>query len=223
MRTSVILSHDPQSEHHRVLAGQLPRILQELGYTPQFRSFVAGRAPNEYSDLLLVMGSFESTLNPQLPWLDAERNYVREHVAAGRPVVGICFGGQLLAELHGGTVSNAAAAEYGFITVEPTHGSFVEAGPWPSFHYQAFSLPPGAALLAATDFANQAFLAGRSLGLQFHPELTVPAAQILLSTDPTMLNTEESKKFLDLLASQQVELFGRTLRMLEAFLTIIER
>ena len=223
MRTSLILSHDPQLEHHRVLAGLLPEILQDLGYAPKFRSFVTGAAPREYSDLLLVMGSFDSTLNLQLPWLAAERQYIRKHLDTGSPAIGICFGGQLLAELHGGEVTNAAAAEYGFISVDPTIGSFIEAGPWPSFHYQAFSLPQGAALLAETPFANQAFLIERTMGLQFHPELTVAAAEVLLATDPTMLNTEESRQFLSMLASQQDELYERTKRMILDFLTTIDR
>lgn len=120
--------------------------------------------------------------------------------------------------MYGASAQDAVAAEYGFITVDPAPDSFVDEGPSPSFHYQCFSLPPEAKLLARTDFANQAFLKDRTLGVQFHPELTVAPAEILLSTDPTMLNTEESKQFLNRLDSQQDELYGRTKNLLRRFL-----
>jgi GMP synthase-like glutamine amidotransferase len=48
----------------------------------------------------------------------------------------------------------------------------VPEGPWFQWHFDAFTLPPGATLIAESDVGPQAFVAGRSLGLQFHPEVT---------------------------------------------------
>lgn len=46
----------------------------------------------------------------------------------------------------------------------------IAAGPWFQWHFDAFGLPPGARLAAHNRLGPQAFLHGRSLGLQFHPE-----------------------------------------------------
>src|SRR5207237_7798060 len=48
----------------------------------------------------------------------------------------------------------------------------VAEGPWFQSHFDSFTLPPGARLIAETDIGPQAYLIGRSLGLQFHPEVT---------------------------------------------------
>jgi hypothetical protein len=48
----------------------------------------------------------------------------------------------------------------------------VPEGPWFQWHFDSFTLPPGATLVAESDVGPQAFVAGRSLGLQFHPEVT---------------------------------------------------
>ena len=45
-------------------------------------------------------------------------------------------------------------------------------GPWFQWHFDTFTLPPGAELLADSEAGVQAFAAGRSLGIQFHPEVT---------------------------------------------------
>jgi len=48
----------------------------------------------------------------------------------------------------------------------------VPEGPWFQWHFDSFTVPPGATVVADTDVGPQAFVAGRSLGLQFHPEVT---------------------------------------------------
>ena len=48
----------------------------------------------------------------------------------------------------------------------------VSQGPWFQWHFDSFSTPPGALLIAETDAGPQAFVSGRNLGVQFHPEVT---------------------------------------------------
>jgi hypothetical protein len=48
----------------------------------------------------------------------------------------------------------------------------VPEGPWFQWHFDSFTVPPGATAIAESDVGPQAFVAGRSLGLQFHPEVT---------------------------------------------------
>jgi hypothetical protein len=54
-------------------------------------------------------------------------------------------------------------------TKDPT---FVPEGPWFQWHFDTFDPPADADVVAETDVGPQAFVAGRHLGLQFHPEVT---------------------------------------------------
>lgn len=105
-------------------------------------------------------------------WVRDEIDFLRAAVEADVPVLGICFGGQLLAAALGGAVIPAERAEVGWTTVHTTRSDIVEPGPWFQWHGDRWVLPEGMEPIAWTDVAEQAFVAGRSLGLQFHPELT---------------------------------------------------
>ena len=63
-------------------------------------------------------------------------------------------------------------SEIGWLPVRSLVPELVPAGPWFQWHFDSFTLPPGATLIAESDAGPQAFVAGRSLGLQFHPEVT---------------------------------------------------
>jgi len=110
-------------------------------------------------------------------WIHDEIAFTRAAMAAGVPVLGICFGGQLLAAAAGGTVERAPVPEIGWKVVDSVAPGLIDPGPWLEWHYDRFLLPDGVQALAttgltATDRVNQAFAVGRSLGLQFHPEVT---------------------------------------------------
>jgi hypothetical protein len=69
-------------------------------------------------------------------------------------------------------VFRADESEIGWLPVKTRDPLLVPEGPWFQWHFDAFTLPPGAELIAETDLGPQAFVAGRSLGVQFHPEVT---------------------------------------------------
>jgi GMP synthase-like glutamine amidotransferase len=105
-------------------------------------------------------------------WIGDELHFLRGAHDGGVPVLGICFGGQALAAALGGEVELSPVPELGWTTVESAEPDLVAPGPWFQLHQDRWRLPPGARELAKTAVASQAFLLGRSLGLQFHPELT---------------------------------------------------
>jgi len=125
-------------------------------------------------DAVVVTGSDWSVADPTAidSWLPREVDAVRRAHAAGVPVLGLCFGGQVLATALGGTVERADEPEFGWIVVDTDRPDEVAPGPWFSWHVDRFSVPPGAEEVARTARAPQAFRAGRSVGLQFHPEVT---------------------------------------------------
>jgi GMP synthase-like glutamine amidotransferase len=88
------------------------------------------------------------------------------------PVLGLCFGGQALATVLGGSVVRMPEPELGWRRVETAAPDVVAEGPWLQWHYEAFTTPPGAEELAWSETGPQAFRHGVHLGVQFHPEST---------------------------------------------------
>ena len=104
-------------------------------------------------------------------WLTPEIEWIRAAVSSGKPVLGICFGGQLIARAMGGSVAPAPKGEIGWTSIWSERPDLVSNGPWFQFHYDRWQLPPGAIEIARNPVASQAFLINNSLAVQFHPEL----------------------------------------------------
>ena len=104
-------------------------------------------------------------------WLTPEIEWIRAAVSSGKPVLGICFGGQLIARAMGGSVAPAPKGEIGWTSIWSERPDLVSNGPWFQFHYDRWQLPPGAVEIARNPVASQAFLINNSLAVQFHPEL----------------------------------------------------
>jgi len=98
----------------------------------------------------------------------------------GIPVLGICYGHQLLAQLRGGTVANTGEGEFGNTTLEVRADSLLlrempeSQQVWMSHRDQVIEAPPGFVPVAATPGAEVAAMEDRErllFGVQFHPEV----------------------------------------------------
>ena len=127
---------------------------------------------NEF-DVIVPMGSPWGVWEDERigNWLLPELEYIRAAHNAGIPILGICFGGQLLARALGGDVAPGPRAEIGWHVIMSDDESLIERGPWFQYHFDRWTLPPKATEIAKTPVASQAFVCGRSLALQFHPEV----------------------------------------------------
>ena len=135
--------------------------------------------PSEDFDVLVVTGSYWSVYEEAIePWIGAELDLIRRSHDRGTPVLGICFGGQALAAALGGSVDRSPETEIGWYRISAPDGVDlpISAGPWMEWHHDRFHLPPGAELLASTEICPQLFRMGRSVGTQFHPEISVELA-----------------------------------------------
>jgi GMP synthase-like glutamine amidotransferase len=118
-----------------------------------------------------ALGSDRSVERSGDPWIAAEVAFLRAALAAGVPVLGICFGAQALAAALGARVARLARREVGWIALEDAGEGL--GGPWLTWHEDGLALPAGAQALARSAAGVQAFAAaGGSVGLQFHPEVT---------------------------------------------------
>lgn len=129
--------------------------------------------PGEF-DALVVMGAPWGAWDDETigRWLLPEIEWLQEADRQDVPVFGICFGGQLLARAHGGSVSRAPRAEIGWTAIWTEEPDLVSQGPWFHWHYDRWVVPPGAREVARNAMASQAFVLRRNLAVQFHPELT---------------------------------------------------
>jgi GMP synthase-like glutamine amidotransferase len=123
-------------------------------------------------DLIVSLGSEFAAFDDSKPFVAREAELMRGAVDADVPVLGLCFGGQMLARVLGGEVFRGEQSEIGWLPVRTSDPDLVPEGPWFQWHFDTFTVPPAATVIADTDVGPQAFVAGRSLGLQFHPEVT---------------------------------------------------
>lgn len=137
-------------------------------------------------DWLIVMGGPMGVYDEdKYPWLAGEKRFLKEAVDAGKLVLGVCLGAQLLSVVLGGQVTKNSQREIGWFPVtatpqalSPASGSriFADLPPvYEAFHWHGdtFSIPEGALWTAqSAACAHQAFEAqgGRVVGLQFHLE-----------------------------------------------------
>jgi GMP synthase-like glutamine amidotransferase len=123
------------------------------------------------------LGSRHSPLDRDVPVVLETLELIEQAVRDDVPVLGLCYGGQVLAAVTGGTVERSPEPQHGWYELETDAPEQVPAGPWLEWHYDRFTLPPGATELARTGSTVQAFGLGAHLGVQFHPESTIEIVQ----------------------------------------------
>jgi GMP synthase-like glutamine amidotransferase len=148
-------------------------------------------------DMLLIMGGPMGVYEEaQWPWMKAEKAFIKQAVDAGKIVLGICLGSQLLAEALGAKVYPNAVKEIGFFPVAVIDDELTAHLPkeWMVFHWHGdtFDLPEASVLLASSGACkNQAYRMGKCVGLQFHPEADVALIQQMVHHEKAELVKDE--------------------------------
>lgn len=148
--------------------------------------------PNvEDIDYLVIMGAPMNIYQEgDYPWLVAEKRFIAEAIATGKPVLGICFGAQLIADVLGAKVSPNIEKEIGWFPIEKVENfpdiPALEALPnqLEVFHWHGdtFSLPSNARpLFRSAVCEQQGFIyQEKVIALQFHLETTPSSADALI-------------------------------------------
>lgn len=148
--------------------------------------------PVEATDLLVILGGPMSVYEQdKYPWLTDEIELIKATIAAGRPVFGLCLGGQLMSAALGGKVTSAGFKEIGWRDVYCTGGPGVPDD-WPEqhitfqWHGDVFTIPEGTVRTARSELSpNQAFVLGQqAIGTQFHVEYVVDDILAMIARCP---------------------------------------
>lgn len=142
-------------------------------------------------DFLIVLGGPMSVHDDQvLTWLNAEKTFLRQSIDAGKRVLGICLGAQLIALVMGARVYPNAEREIGWFPLfrTPDAASHPYGAVIPDqvdvfhWHGDTFDLPPAAVRLASSQGCqNQAYAIGNQvLAFQFHLEPFIEGAKSLI-------------------------------------------
>jgi GMP synthase-like glutamine amidotransferase len=123
-------------------------------------------------DLIVSLGSEFAAYDDSHEFVTREADLMRRALDEDVSILGLCFGGQMLARVLGGEVSKGSDSEIGWLPVRTNDPELVPEGPWFQWHFDVITAPPSATVIAETDLGTQAFVSGRNLGLQFHPEVT---------------------------------------------------
>jgi GMP synthase-like glutamine amidotransferase len=163
--------------------------LEEKGIAFRAVQVHAGEAiPHEEDWDAVIVGGTPVSANriQEHPELLREVGFLKRALDRGMPVLGICFGAQLLAKLLGGGVRRSPLKEIGAAPVrltaagesDPLFQGFPKCFPAFQWHSDAFDVPPwGMRLAAGWECPNQGFRLGNAVGVQFHLEVTAAEAE----------------------------------------------
>lgn len=136
--------------------------------------------PGDEDCLVVLGGPMSAWEEERYPWLTAEKRLIESFIAAGRPVLGICLGAQLLSDVLGARAYRGPHQEVGWHRVTATVESRTHqvASVFPDqietflWHGDTFDIPDGAVRIAGSEaFENQGFVWNRVLAIQFHLEV----------------------------------------------------
>lgn len=172
--------------------GSMESCFRARGYELSATHLYLGQIPPplETMDWLIIMGGPMGVNDEsRYAWMALEKAYIKKAVKAGKVVLGICLGAQLIADVLGAGVSENPYREIGWFPVQPAEQAKatllgdvfpprLDVFHW---HGDTFQIPPGATLLASSQACpHQGFVIhNRVVGLQFHLE-TTPALALAL-------------------------------------------
>ena len=173
--------------------GVFQQALETRGFSVRTRLVSSEGLPPDPGDFLLIMGG-PMSVNDSDVWIAQELHFLQASMKRDIPILGVCFGAQLLARALGASVTQGPLFEIGMVPVtltneaklDPVFGQMPESFPVFQWHGEGMSLPQKAMHLAAsTHYPVQAFqVQDRIYGLLFHPEMNEAGMRALCQECP---------------------------------------
>ena len=212
-----------RQHEERTPPGLLVEWLRERGIPFEVHPSWDGSAAPDPADYSFVasLGSPYGPNDTHEPGVVEELKLIGAAVEKEIPVLGLCFGGEVLSAVLGGRVERAPVPELGWREIETDDPGTIPAGPWLEWHYERFTTPPGAVEVARTADAVQAFRIGPHLGVQFHPESTVEIVAGWTGADTESLaelGVEDGRDLLAISAEREDAAREAAFRLFDAFL-----
>ncbi len=173
--------------------GSMERVLTERGHQLSFTQLYKDKQLPSIMDIdfLIVMGGPMGIYDESdYPWLAREKRFIKQTIEAGKKVMGVCLGAQLIADALGARVYKNDYREIGWFEIlrsseidntalKNVLPSKAEVFHW---HGDTFDLPENAIPVAESEACkNQGFIfENRVLAFQFHLETTPRSAQLLI-------------------------------------------
>jgi GMP synthase (glutamine-hydrolysing) len=190
----LVVLHDPDDN-----LGELAPPLAESGI--RIVMWDAGRnpdaGPSSLDDFagIISLGAYAGVREEaEKAWMPVEKALMQQAIERRMPVLGLCFGAQLLAAAAGAAFRPSPVPELGWTRVSPTPEAAADPVVAPltgegamdvfHYHFDSFELPEGATLLGETDGIIEAFRVGEcAWGLQFHLEVGLATQLAWIASD----------------------------------------
>ncbi len=164
------------------LQNYLRSVSVEISYCDLYQQDPVPQTFEDFDFIISMGGPMNVDETDRYPFLSEERNFLARSIKAGKPVLGVCLGAQMIARALGARVYKGHSKEIGWYPIrfsnqavnDPVFRS-VSSASITVFHWHGdtFELPPGAVRLSSSElYQNQAFRFNNAYALQFHVEVT---------------------------------------------------
>jgi GMP synthase (glutamine-hydrolysing) len=172
-------------------------------------------------DGAIISGSQSSVYDDHRSWIRELSRWTEGAIADGLPLLGVCWGHQLLAQILGGTV-RGGSYELGYVEVDQEENDPIWHGlsnPFTAFATHSdhvVTMPPDARLLASNETGVQAFRYDQVYATQFHPEYDLRTAKSMIRSKS--LSDRALQQALDTCAEANAEAARSTKQIFDNFL-----
>jgi GMP synthase (glutamine-hydrolysing) len=171
----------------------------------------AGDLPETFQfDACIVTGSRASVYWDE-PWIQNLKGYVGDAIEAGLPMLGVCYGHQLLADVLGGSVEDMGEYEIGYRTVRQDGDNALLSGVDEEFTVftthsdRVAEAPPGSEVFARNEYGIHGFRNGDVFAVQFHPEYDTETAASVTENKDDQLSKERIEQVLAGITAENYE------------------
>ena len=215
--------------------GSIKGVLHASGHTVGRTRLFADEPLPEVAevDWLIIMGGPMGIYDDhRFNWLTREKKFIEQICSAGKKVLGICLGAQLIADVLGSRVYKNRFREIGWFHVQrgaesistcigPAFSKEMEVFHW---HGDTFDLPEKSIRIGSSEAClNQGFIVDdRIVGLQFHLEATLETVSALLENCSDELDNSRYVQTAEQILSDPTR-FERSNRVMEKIVHLLQR